>query len=408
MRGGAGERELFRQVLKYLDKHNPEDAARLMPKIPEIGRWDDMFVYENKNNRYRAFVMIGDALRERNGLAAKWMPRKGELAAELRKFFGMSPKFYRKSLVNLTSVVEQKMCAKAWDSINFSHVPSLAHSRYKKAFYRNATEYYTEYVASLVKGDDPKVKINAGAVYPHDVIKSLKLNPYGDYKDLSKTEIDAICEQWKALENFMGDASVLPLVDVSGSMFCPAGGSKTVQCIDVAVALGLYCADKNTGKFKDMFLTFSTAPELLQLKGNVVEKVAQMVKSKWGMSTNIVGAMNKILATAKSAGVPQEEMPEMLLIMSDMQFDRCASFDDSAMETIERQYEAAGYTVPKIVFWNLNAQDNVPVKFDKSGVALVSGFSPSIMKALLSGNQEEFTPEAIMRRTVEIPRYDLG
>ena len=408
VRGGSGEREIFRQILKYLDKHNPTDASRLLMKVPEIGRWDDIFVVENKSVKHAAFSMLGDALRAKNGLAAKWTPRKGALAAEIRQFFGMSPKFYRKSLVEMTTVVEQNMCAKDWNNINFSHVPSLAAARYKKAFYRNATEAYTAYVAELVK--DPKdrtmdVKVNAGAVYPYDVLKGF-VSLY-NAQSYNATELGLVQAQWDALENFVGDANVLPLVDVSGSMATPAGKNAKVTCLDVAVSLGLYLADKNVGKFKDTFLTFSGSPELLHLKGNIVQKVQQMVKSTWQMNTDLVKAMDKILKTAKDGNVPAEEMPQMLLILSDMQFDQCARFDDSAMQMIARKYEAAGYNMPNIVFWNLNAADNVPVKYDTRGAALVSGFSPAIMKAVLSGDTDQFTPEAIMNKAIMIPRYDL-
>lgn len=407
-RGGAGERELFRQILKYLEKTSVQDAMRLMSKAPELGRWDDVMVFDSPFLKQMSFEMVKNALAEGNGLAAKWTPRKGKFAAELRSYLDWSPKFYRKRLVELTNVVEQKMCAKEWDQINFSHVPSVAAARYKKAFYRNATEAYSAYVAELVK--DPKdrtmdVKVNAGAVYPYDVIKGV--NNYYWNANFNATERGLIVKQWEALENFIGDANVLPLVDVSGSMCCPAGTNASVTCMDVAVSLGLYCADKNKGKFKDTFLTFSGTPELLHLKGDVLAKAAQMVKSNWAMNTDLVAAMNKILSVAKEGNVPQEEMPDMLLIMSDMQFDHCASFDDSAMEMIRRKFETAGYEVPKIVFWNINSHSNVPVKYDESGVALVSGFSPSIMKAVLAADMENFAPEAIMWKTIGNSRYDV-
>ena len=260
---------------------------------------------------------------------------------------------------------------------------------------------------------DPKdrkvnVKINAGAVFPYDVLKGV----IGSYNmNYNNTECGALQAQWDAMENFIGDANVLPLVDVSGSMTCPAGGygsnSKTT-CLDVAVSLGLYVADKNKGKFKDTFLTFSSSPELLHLQGNILQKVHQMSSSNWGMSTDLVKAMKKILDTAVKGNVPQEEMPEMLLIMSDMQFNQCAEFDDSAMKMIARKFEEAGYELPKIVFWNLNAKDNVPVKYDATGVALISGFSPTIMTAVLGGDTEQFTPEAIMMKAVGIERYNLA
>lgn len=404
VRGGAGERELFRQILSYLEKTNQEDAVALMYRTPEVGRWDDVLVFQEGVTQTAAFDFINAALVNKNALCAKWMPRKGELAAKLRSFMGATPKQYRKMLVGLTQVVETAMCAKEWDGINFSHVPSLAAARYRKAFFRN-TPKYKEYVDSLVKGTDPKVKVNTGAVYPHDVIKSL-ISVYGT-PNLSKTELDFITKQWEALPNLMGNGNILPMVDVSGSMGCSAGNNKNVTCMDIAVSLGLYCADKNQGKFKDLFLTFSTTPELLTLKGDIVQKVNQMVKSSWNMSTDISRAMDKILSVAKNGNVSNEEMPLMLLIFSDMQFNQCARFDDSAMQMFKRKFEAAGYTMPKIVFWNLNSHSNVPVSSTESGVALVSGFSPNIMKALLSNDMEQFTPEAIMLKAVMVDRYNF-
>jgi hypothetical protein len=405
-RGGAGERKIFRDILVQLEKTDPDAAKALLAKVPEIGRWDDLLVFETIDIKTEAYALIADALASGNGLCAKWMPRKGAVAAELRSALGMSPKQYRKTLVNLTKVVETQMCAKDWDNINFNHVPSLAASRYKKAFTRN-TPKFAEYVAKLVKGD-PTVKVNAGAVYPYDVLKGV-INPYGR-PTLGKTELDHVVAQWNALPNYVGDANILPLVDVSGSMTCRAGGSSSkseVTCLDVAVSLGLYLADKNVGKFKDTFLTFSSNPQLVTLRGNVVEKAAQMVKSEWQMGTNLHAAFNKILDVAVKNGVPQSEMPEMLLILSDMQFNCCSNYDDTAIQMIERKYAEAGYTVPQVVFWNLNASDNVPVKADKSGAALVSGFSPSIVKALLAADMQEFTPTGIMMKAIMNPRYDI-
>ena len=333
-RGGAGERQVFRDILKYLERNDPDAAIALMRKVPELGRWDDIFVFETQTLKREAFTMLGDALRERNGLAAKWTPRQGKLAVEIREFFGMSPKFYRKSLVEMTKVVEQNMCAKEWDAINFSHVPSVASARYKKAFNRN-TQKYAEYVQALVKGEDKAVKVNASVAYPYDVLKG-RIGHY--LMAFDKTEMDLIQKQWEALPNYVGDANILPLVDVSGSMTCPAGKNTKLSCLEVAVSLGLYLADKNTGKFKDTFLTFSSRPELLHLKGNINQKIDQMVKSKWEMNTNLHAAFNKILDVAVKGNVPQEEMPSMVLILSDMQFDQCVKHDNSAIEMIARKY----------------------------------------------------------------------
>ena len=405
VRGGSGEREIFRQVLTHLEKTNPEDASRLMVKIPELGRWDDLFVFKTQPLKTQAYTMLGDALRVQNGLAAKWTPRKGDTAVEIRKFFGMTPKQYRKSLVNMTTVVETQMCAGAWDVINFSHVPSVAHSRYKKAFGRHGTTY-AEYVTKLVKGE-AGVKINANAIFPHDVLKGRISSGYGA-TTWSKTELDVIEAQWNALPNYVGDASVLPLVDVSGSMTCKAGQTGTTSCLEIAVSLGLYFADKNKGAFKDCMLTFSDKPQLVTLKGDINQKIDQMVATDWAMSTNLHAAFNVILNTAVKNSVAQADMPATLIIFSDMQFNACVKNDDSAMEMIERKFEAAGYTIPKVVFWNLNAGNNVPVKFDKKGTALVSGFSPAIAASVLGADPDAFTPEAIMLKAVMNSRYDLA
>ena len=402
VRGGAGERKLFRDILVHLEKRDPDAALALLKKIPEVGRWDDIFVFTSPVLKSAAYTMLGDALRANNGLAAKWTPRKGPIANEIRAFFGMTPKQYRKSLVALTKVVETQMCANDWDNINFSHVPSVAARIYKKAFNRH-TPAFAEYVGKLVSGDKT-VKVNASAIFPHDVLKGLA---HG-YRNLDKTETDHVLAQWEALPNYVGDSNILPIVDVSGSMTCPAGKNTSVRCIDVAVGLGLYLADKNKGVFKDTFLTFSDKPQLVTLKGNIVEKLDQMVRADWEMSTNLHKAMDKILDVAVKNSVPESDMPKMLLILSDMQFNQCARFDDSAMQMIERKFADAGYTVPQIVFWNLNASDNVPVKADKSGAALVSGFSPSIMTSLLAADLDQFTPEGIMLKTVMVPRYDLA
>jgi hypothetical protein len=400
VRGGAGERQLFRDILVHLEKTDPDAALALLRKVPEVGRWDDIFVFTNPDLKSAAYTMLGDALRAKNGLAAKWTPRKGKIAAEVRAFFGMTPKQYRKSLVTMTTVVETQMCANDWDNINFSHVPSVAARNYKKAFSRH-TPAFAEYVAKLVSGDKT-VKVNANAIFPHDVLKDVI-----NRTTLDKTTTDHIVAQWDALPNYVGDASIMPIVDVSGSMSCPAGKNSNVTCMDVSISLGLYLADKNKGVFKDTFLTFSSKPQLVTLKGNIVDKVAQMSKSDWDMSTDLHAAMDKILSVAVKASVPASDMPAMLLILSDMQFNQCVNHDDTAMQMIERKFEAAGYSMPQIVFWNLNSSDNVPVASDQTGAALVSGFSPSIMTSLLAADLDQFTPEGIMLKTVMVPRYDI-
>lgn len=403
IRGGAGERETFRNILRYLDSNDIDLAYALMKVVPELGRWDDLLVFTKVVLKRFAYAMIKNALNEGNGLCAKWMPRKGPIAVELREAFGWSPKHYRKTLVELTNVVETAMCNNEWDGINFSHVPSVASARYKKAFYKH-TSIYAEYVAALVKGDDPKVKVNASAIFPHDVLKG-RIGKFGHCNAISATELALIEKQWDALPNYIGDNNILPLVDVSGSMIVPVSGITTA--LEIAVSLGLYCADKNKGTFNGTFLTFSGSPELIHLKGKINEKIDKMVSSNWGMNTDLHKAFNKILTVAEKGGVPPSEMPQTLLILSDMQFDSCIKFDHSAYEMIESKYEKAGYKVPNVVFWNLNASDNVPVGSHKSGAALVSGYSPAICASILGADPDKFTPAAIMLETIMKDRYKV-
>lgn len=393
VRGGAGERQIVRDILVYLEKNYPDALDRVFAHIPEFGRWDDMLIFQTKKFKDKAYTMIGDALRAKNGLCAKWMPRQGKIAAEIRAFFGMSPKFYRKSLVGLTKVVEQNMCANDWTDINYSHVPSLAAARYQKAFGKHDPTGYAAYKAKLETGE---AKVNAAAVYPYDVIKARKFG--GDTK--------VIQAQWDALPNYIGDELVLPVCDVSGSMGSPVGGNGNLSCMDVCVSLGLYLADKNTGPFKDMFLTFSDRSKLQVLKGNLIDKLNQLERAEWGMSTNLHSAFDAILNFAVKGNVKAKDMPKYVLIMSDMEFNACIRNDDSAMQMIQRKYAAAGYEVPNVVFWNLNARaGNVPVKYDAKGAALVSGFSPSIVKSILAA--ENLNPVSVMLQTLNSDRYSV-
>lgn len=399
IRAGSGERSTFRALLAKLESVNPTLAGRLMHKVPLLGRWDDLFAYADPINRRAAYDMILAALNAGDGLAAKWMPRKGAIAVALTRHFGMTPKQYRKTIVGLTNVVETQMCAKNWNEINFSHVPSVASARYQKAFGRNASEAYSAYIRELQKPQAERaasVKINAGAVYPYDVVRSV-----------SKGNAAVADEQWKALPNFVGDARIFSMVDTSGSMGSLHWGntSGTPQPIEVSVSLGLYVSEKLTSAFKDMLMIFDSTPKLVTVKGSLSQRIAQLPEIVSG-STNLHAAFDMLLNVAVRGAVRPEDMPEMLLILSDMQFNSCVRFDDNAQDMIKRKYREAGYEMPKIVFWNLNARfESTPVKFDDRGVCHVSGFSPAIMKSVLANDLEDFTPHNVMLKTIMNERY---
>lgn len=401
VRGGAGERRFFRIAIKYLADLDPQGMANVIGFIPEYGRWDDLLIFEGTSSEDYAMSLIDKALTDGNGLCAKWMPRKGTFASKLKGFMGLSPKGYRKKLVELTKVVETQMCANVWENINYEHVPSLAMSRYGKSFKKHTPEKFSSYIESLKKGE---AKINAAAVYPYDITKSLNTN-------------DAAQEQWKALPNYLeGNAErILPLVDVSGSMSTSCGGNLT--CMDVAISLGLYISERNEGPFKDHFITFSNSPKLQHLTGDLKSRFDQLAHADWGMNTNLQAVYQLILNQAKRHSIPQDKMPTQILILSDMEFDQAtdarggwtreeniSEWNQTAQEMVRQMFQGAGYEMPNIIYWNIQSRgENVPVRFDEQGTALISGFSPSIMTSLLGG--AEMTPVSIMMETLNKERY---
>jgi hypothetical protein len=400
IRGGAGERRFFKTAIKYIADKDPQGMADILCLIPEFGRWDDLLIFEDTQSEDFALSIIDTALNAGNSLCAKWMPRKGTFASKLRKFMELTPKAYRKKLVKLTNVVETQMCANDWNSIEFGKLPSVASARYQKAFGKHAYESYSSYIQSLVNGE---AKINAGAVYPYDITKSL-----------IKGNETVASEQWKALPNFLegNTERILPLVDVSGSMSSVCGGNLT--CMDVAISLGLYISERNEGPFKDHFITFSSKPQLQHLTGSLKDRFYQMGSSDWDMYTNLEAAYRLILDQAVKHKVSQEEMPTQILILSDMEFDTAivsrvwcganTGWNPTAQEMIKSMFTDAGYELPNIIYWNIQSRgENVPVRFDEQGTALISGFSPSIMTSLLSGTS--MNPLSIMMETIGKERY---
>lgn len=410
VRGGMGERDMFRSLMKRVAEVKPAYLldTLFLEKTAEVGRWDDLLTLftPTVDGRIRDKIasLYKQALTDGNGLAAKWAPRKGEVASRLRTAFGWTPKFYRKTLVGLTNVVETKMCNKDWVGINFNHVPSKAMTIYTRAFQRNALEHFNQYKEALSNGT---AKVNASAVFPHDVYMGLKR----DYSGVNDAVFDA---QWKSLPDYIGtEANILPMIDVSGSMSCSVGGTKNLSCMDVSISLGTYISERVKGQFNGTYLTFETRPTLNTLQGsNLRERFDNVRGAHWGGSTDIEAAFDLILKTAVKNKVPQADMPSHLVILSDMQFNSATGHrNSSAFKMAKEAYKKAGYDLPKIIFWNLNAHDNVPVKFDTEGTALVSGFSPSIMKAILATKFDEavvLTPRELMLEAIMNDRYEIA
>jgi hypothetical protein len=424
IRGGAGERQIFKDVIYYLAvSQNKDYLLNNLQLIPHYGRWDDLLMLVDTPLEEEAFALILRAITLAisvrvnidNGLvegymfdeyknmlstgmnAAKWMPRKGRTAAKLRKYMQLSPKQYRKILVSLTDVVEQKMTNNKWGDIDFSKVPSLAAARYQSAFYRWQTKRYKKYLKQLQNNE---TTINAGAVYPYDVIKSIR-------NANNSTERQVAEQQWNALPDLMKNCNdyILPLIDTSGSMTldCVFG---SITPIDIAISLGLYISERNTGPFKDSFITFSEAPDLQYLKGSITDRLHQMQRVHWGFNTNIELVFQLILDQALRNNVAHELMPNKILIISDMEFDMAVENEDlNFMSMVREKYENSGYNIPQIIFWNLNSKNKgIPVQKNDAGVAMVSGFSTSILKSILE--IDDLTPLNIMDNTIMSSRYE--
>lgn len=415
IREGAGRREIYRQALVALESYwgLSDHLKCLILKTPELGRWDDLFFFKTPEVKEFVFSLIREELQNNNHLLAKWLPRQKGIANELRAFLKLSPKAYRKLLVNLSNgIVEHKMCAKQFNQIDFAKVPSIAHSRYRSAFIRNAKESYAKFLTALKNGE---TTIKAGAIYPHEIVHSI-FDVYNDWYDSSTEEHEALIEsanaQWEALPNYFEGQDypgILPMVDVSGSMNSPIASSSGVTAMDVAMSLGVYISERNIGPFKDLFLSFSGDPTFHHLSGNLYERVTAMLKTEWGFNTNIEKAFMAILEVAKLNQLAPEAMPKVLLILSDMQFDQSQKRPDATLIDLAKHlYKEAGYELPKIIFWNLVSKlGNVPVRFKEDGTGLVSGFSPSILMAILKCAHEPITPEKIMLETIMKDRYNI-
>lgn len=386
-RGGAGERRTFRAILNFLGKVHPEVIRPYLSYIPTYGRWDDLFCLFDTKLEDDMLILIKSKFLEGTPdyTIAKWMPSINTssketvmLAKRFCKAFGLSEKVYRKTLSKLRkdSVVEVKMSANEWNEIEYSGVPSYAMKNYTDAFERHDAERFAKFIKKVEKGEE---KINAATLYPYDILAEAK-NRYNATHEA----------QWKALPDYFNGeaANILPIVDVSGSMTCGVCGSTRVTPMDVAISLGIYCAERNNSAFKDVFMTFSSSPEIVKIAGKTLyEKYHNMSKANWSGSTDIEAALNKVLNIGVQNHIKNEDMPKALLIISDMEFNVCAHTNDNSFNGLMKKFDAKGYDRPVVIFWNVNARNNiVHAKKENTGIILISGLSPSILTSVLSLN----------------------
>lgn len=406
IKGGLGERRLFRVILNYIAQHYivpPRDLARaknLFNLIEKYGRYDD-FINLIDNEAINAEVIV-EVISEKLGndilamttkknsvsLLAKWMPSINTSSAatkararKIAKIMGISHALYRKTLKSLRdyiNVVEAQISRNKWGEVNYEAVPSYANLKYANAFMKHDQERRTEYLDSLTKGE---AKINSSTLFTYDIVNKYFGSSYDEtYEQL-----------WKNLPN-REISNTLVVADTSGSM-CTRIGNTSISAYDVATSLAIYFSEHNTGVFRNKCISFSESPRFIRFDENdsLYNKIETMWDNREVANTDIVKVFDLILKTAIRNKCSQEELPERVLIISDMEFDYMADCDEVLFERIKEEFAAAGYKIPRLIFWNVNSRTGaIPVTENDLGVALVSGFSTTIAEMVMSDETDPY------------------
>lgn len=394
IRGGQGEREIFRRCLKILPS---SVITKLLKYVPEYGRWEDILMLQTREiiDLIKEQFYKDEALMAANkpvSLLAKWLPSENASSAntkakalEIIEGFGISAKEYRKRVVALRKYIqllEQKMSANEWSHIDFEKVPSQAHRRHVKAFKRHNKDRYEAYLAEVAEG---KKKIKTSTLYTYEVFDLL----YSGEKDAANA-------MWANLPDYTNGKNALVVADVSGSM-CG-------RPMSISVSLALYFAERNKGPFNGYFMTFSDEPKLQKVSGATLSaRMDSISRAEWGMSTNIEAAFKAILSAAVKQEVSQEEMPSTLYIISDMAFNECV--EDRSLtnfKNAEKMFAEFDYKLPHVVFWNVNAFDkqSPATKHDKH-VTLISGSAQNTFRYAVEGK----SPMELMNDVLGSDRY---
>ena len=408
VRGGLGERRVFRSILAWLASDEKSSVVRNLPYIAEYGRWDDVLVLLKTPCRKEALALLEEQFREDLAaleaggdisLLGKWLPSVNAsnqetviMAKMIAKSFGLSDRDYRKALTGLRArirIIENNLREKDY-TFDYSKQPSKAMFKYRKAFLRNDGERYAAFMDKVDRGE---AKLHTGTLMPYELVERAY--------DCSEEERRSLDVTWRTLEDFTTDENALVAADGSGSMYW---GSKPMPAA-VAQSLAIYFAEHNKGKFHNYFLTFSMTPQLVEIKGeDFVEKVRYCRTFDECANTNLEAVFDLILQAAAENHVPRAEMPAKLYIISDMEFDCCvANASLTNFVNAKQRFASFGYALPKIVFWNVASRNRQqPVTKNEQGVALVSGCSPRIFKMLSGGL---LTPYAFMMDVLGGERY---
>ena len=398
IRGGLGERKVYRTVARTL-LDNGANLDVFADMTIELGSWKDIF--EVCTDREIAHIVRREYARraemgeKRPNLMEKYMfsigGKDNRRAEALAHALGLTPKAYRKYLSKARKDID--IVPGTLDAlldggkVTYDHVPSRASMIYTHAFGRHDATRYGEYLESVKKGE---AKMNASTLYPYEIVRKV----YRSYTDTSAYEA-----MWQNLKDYHCDGNAIVVTDVSGSMTCD-----DCMPISVAISLAIYFAERNHGAFKGQMITFSERPEFFEIpEGSLASKIQRVSRAPWGMKTNLNRVFDIMLSRCVANHVPAEDMPKTIYIVSDMEFDECANLTN--YEKIKRQYAAAGYACPNIVFWKVNDHGSTPVRFNDKGVALVSGCSPSVFELAVS---DDLDPVKYMLNAIMVPRYDIA
>lgn len=414
VRGGLGERRVFRIIVNWLADHEPESLRKNITLISEYGRFDDLLALMGTVCEKDAMQVIKNQLEKdmkaeaEVSLLAKWLPSVNasnketvRMGKRIARYLDMSDAQYRKVLVELRKkirIIENNLREKDY-SFDYSKQPSKAMFKYRKAFARNDGERYQQFLEQVQNGT---AVMHTGALMPYDVIAPCFESWYARCK-LSESERRSMDVTWNSLENFGTDENALVVVDGSGSMY---GGGQPMP-IAVALSLGIYFAERNTGAFHNHFITFSARPQLVEIKGrDIAEKVRHCAKYCEAANTNLQAVFKLILKAAVKHSVPQEDMPKKIYIVSDMEFDSCIyNADVTNFTYAQKLFKGRGYQLPDIVFWNVASRNKQqPVTKNEMGVALVSGCTPRLFSMVAGGAASPYT---VMMEIIESERYAL-
>ncbi|MDR2523064.1 MAG: DUF2828 family protein [Synergistaceae bacterium] len=410
VRGGLGERRVFRVFLRWLAGSKPESVNKNIPNIPEYGRFDDLLALLGTNCEKNALAYIEDHFKAdlaslKNGesisLLAKWLPSVNasnadavKKAKRIARALGMNDADYRKTLSRLRAsikIIENNLRERDY-TFDYEKQPSKALFKYRKAFIRNDGKRYGEFMAQVSSGE---ARLKTGSLTPYDIIA-----PFFTRK-VSDEERRSIDVTWKAQEDFANGENALVVVDGSGSMYCDLHPMPAA----VALSLGIYFAERNTGVFSGHFITFSQKPQLVKIKGeDILAKVHYCSKFNEAANTNIQRVFELILETAVKNRVPQEELPSTLYFISDMEFDACTeNAEMTNFEYAKDLFARNSCVLPRVVFWNVASRhQQQPVTQNEQGAVLVSGCTPRVFSMLTSGT---LSPYAFMLEVLNSERY---